>query len=637
MLLTLPRDLLMKASKINLSFVVIVLAFPTNIMFGAFRLINLVNVRFLYFYSPKVINIIIVSPAIDSYVWFGSLLATVLTPIIITRMKQSNFPNWWLWPNLAALASLPILFINETAATLITAPLGFLTIATTSYYGFGEPRKRLQTINWTFICIAATIGIIETLSLSTWVWNAYNYEIPFSTPIRWKFSWIDLQLFNLSYPWTAWLFVILLYSWIWIPVGRYVYSRLHIANKSLPSTLFSKAPEKEGKLKTKTIVLSLVAIVAIAVLVTSYAYIHSQGMSVVGTDAPLYYQWLSQVDKDGLSNVFQTDRPLTLLITYTIRLFTTLSSLDTIRILPIICAASLSLAVFWFVRTGTRNDQLALTSALISVFAFQTTVGIYAYFLANWFAIILSFLLLTCMLKSLQTQEWRYTLLASFVGMTMILTHSYTWILTLALIMVYAGIIFVQTLRKRTAEKQDIKKLVSLIASNTLFYAIYTLLPFGSNVGASASVITSSLSLSLLAPTNVYNGINSAIELWVGGLFANPLLLILAVAGMFALDPKKSKFDRFLIIWIAVPSIILFTLSPENFETFVFHRILYLLPVQILAAIGLHKLLNKMDTLGDQQRHKSTTILKILITLMVLLFLINYALRAVEGAPLKIV
>ena len=626
----------MNAFKTNLSFVMIVLAYAKNVLFGAFRLINLINLRFQYFYLPKIINISILSPTIDSYIWIVSLVAIILTPVLITKMSQHNIPSWLFWPNFATLASLPIFFVNETAATLITGPLGFLSILINGYYGCGFSQKRLRIISWVLICIGIAVGIVEVLSLFTWVWNAFNYEMPFLTAVRWRFSWIDLQLFNLLYPWTTWLFVILLYSWIWIPLWRYVHARLPVANKSFLTTFFSTAPEKEKHLETKSVVLSLSAIVAIAVVVTSYAYIHSPDSSLVGSDAQVYYEWLNQMGQNGLSNVFQSDRPLTLLIMYTIKYFTTLSSLDTIRILPVICTVSLSLVVFWFVRTGTRKDQLALIAALFSVFSFQTAVGIYAYFLSNWFAIILGFVLLTCVLKSLQTRKWHYTLLASFLGMAMILIHLYTWVLTMALITVYVGIILVQILRRRITENQDIRRLVSVLVSNALFYAIYSLLPFGSSVGASGLNVISyaSSSLSLSALSNVYSGIASSVELWVGGLFANPLLLLLAIAGMFALKVQENKFERFLALWIAIPSIILFTVSPENF---LFHRILYLMPIQILAAVGLQQLLLKMDTFDNGQNGRSVRILKLVTTLVVLFLLFNYALRAVDGAPLKIV
>jgi hypothetical protein len=634
-LLNLSKGSVMMRYKKNPIFAVIALAFATNVLFGVFRLINLVNVRFQYFYVPKVINISIFSPVVDSYIWIASLIATVLMSILIIRMNRSGFPSWLLWSHFATLASLTLFFMSETAATLITAPLGFLVIATTVYYSFVEPSKRLQTVNFIVICIVAMIGIIETLSLFTWLWNAFNYEIPFLDLIRWKFSWIDLQLFNLLYPWTAWLFVMLLYSWIWIPIIRYDRLKLYAVRRSFLPMIFGRVPRKERKLNKEIVIFSLLAIVAIAILVASYAYVHSKG-SLVGTDASFYYQWLNQVDKDGLSNVFQTDeRPLALLFTYLVQLLTALSSQDVVGILPIICTIGLSLAVFWFVRTGTRDDHLALTSALISVFSFYTTVGIYAYFLANWLAIILNFLLLTCMLKSLQTQRWSYTLLASLIGMIMLLTHPYTWTFTMVMITVYFVIILMQTLRKKIAEKRDIKKLFTLMTSNVSFYAIYALLPFGSSVGASGSAmitwVTSNLSLSML--TNVYYGIDSTIELWVGGLFANPLLLVLAIAGMLALEVKKSKFDRFLMLWIAVPSVILFTVSPDNF---LFHRIIYLLPIQILATIGLQQLLDKMNTFGCGQGDRSIKVLKMLIVLTVMLFLINYALRSVEGAPVRI-
>ncbi len=625
----------MNAFKTNLSFAIVLIAYATNILFGAFRIIDLLKIRFQYFYLPKVISISIFSPTVDSYIWIASLIVVIIAPVLIARISQCKTPNWLFWPNLATLATLPFFFINETAATLITAPLGFLAIATTIYYGLGFSIRRSQAIGWILVLIAATIGIVETLSLFIWASNVYYYQIPFLDLNLWKFPWIDLQLFNLLYPWTAWLFVILLYTWAWIPAVRYAYNKLlHAANKSVLATLFMRIPaEEEGKLKTKTLILGIVATVATAIVVTAYAYVHLQGTSLVGVDAPYYFHWLASASKNGPLNAFQTDRPVTLIITYTIRFLTTLSPLDTAKVMPLLCAGGLSLSVFWFVRTGTRNDFLALTSALMSVFAFQTTVGMYAYFLANWIAIIFSFIMLTYVLKSLHSGKWRYMFLASFVGMLIVLTHIYTWVLAMALIGAYVGYAIVQTLRRKTTENQDIKKLASFMASNALFYTIYALLPFGNSLGDSGTKVINfvSPSFSLSAIANIYSGVASSIELWVGGLFANSLLLILAIAGMFALNVQQNKFDRILVLWVAVPSITLFTVSPENF---LFHRILYLLPIQVVAAIGLQQLLLRLTAVSKGQNIRFLRVLKALVVLVVFLFLYNYALRAVEGAPL---
>jgi hypothetical protein len=217
--------------------------------------------------------------------------------------------------------------------------------------------------------------------------------------------------------------------------------------------------------------------------------------------------------------------------------------------------------------------------------------------------------------------------------MLMVLTHPYTWTLTLAITVVYLGIDLVKASRQKIEEKQDIKKILALIISNISFYAIYSMLPFGSNIGATGSNLLSytSSSPSLYALTNIFNGISNSIELWVGGLFANPLLLLLAIGGMIALKVQV-KFDRLLILWVAIPSIVLFAVSPE---TSIVHRILYLLPFQVLAAIGLNQINGRIDAFINQKEDRSIKILKIVVTLLVLIFLANYALRSVDSAPLK--
>ncbi len=83
-----------------------------------------------------------------------------------------------------------------------------------------------------------------------------------------------------------------------------------------------------------------------------------------------------------------------------------------------------------------------------------------------------------------------------------------------------------------------------------------------------------------------------------------------------------------MLVWVAVPSVALLATPPDLYS-----RIVYLIPMQILAAVGLHWILDKLE--GSHASFKTSGTfhaLKISLIALVLLFLLNYALRSVDGA-----
>jgi hypothetical protein len=452
--------------------------------------------------------------------------------------------------------------------------------------------------------------------------NAVNYDVPFGPGLRWKFPWIDLQLFNVLYPLTALLFLFLLYSWFWIPVLKSVLSRI---GRSVDSGV-----HRIERLNNRSVALGLIVSVAASVFISSYPYIHLPSSTLVGVDSLAYHDWLKQMIQEGPQAAFRTDRPIFNLLMYFVKCVTPLSPVDVVRIMPIILAACLSLVVFWFVKAGTGDKRLALLSSLFSAFSFQTTVSIYAYFLANWFAIIEIFLLLVFLLKGLNKHSWRHILISTVIGMAVLLTHPYTWNILMVILISYLA----WTLMRRAQEKWDIAPLSILLAANALFYVFYNFIrPFGGGLGNNAAVLRRVM-WSVPSLPNLHNALRIMVSNFLGGLFGNPLMIILAVAGMFSitnLEESSAKFNRIMLLWIAVLSLPLLVFAPGQ-NMLVFYRLVYLIPLQILAAIGLQLILNRLK---DAERKfklnpRCCCMLRVLLFTLVVLFLLNYSLRSVD-------
>jgi hypothetical protein len=610
----------------RLSFSSIIVAISVNILFGSVRLINLLNITFNYFYSPKIIDIVIFSPSADLWIWAASLLFTLSAMLLIKTLNHLRFPHWLILLYPFLLAALAVFMIDDRIASVFAVPLGFMVVGLSSLFGnVFLPAQKAEAGSLTLTGVIALLIPLELASLSSWTLNAFNYDVPFGPGLRWTFPLIDLQLFNLLYPLTVLLFLILLYSWIWIPTIKYALSRI--------GRPVNSAIHGIERLNNRSLAFGLLLSMTASVFISSYPYLHVPSSTLVGVDSINYYGWLKEMMQKGPQVAFNTDRPLFNLLMYFIKWATPLSALDVVRIMSIIVAVCLGLAVFWFVKVGTGDERLALVSSLFSSFSFQTTVSIFAYYLANWFAIVEVFLLLVFLLKSLNKHSWRYMLISALIGMAVLLTHPYTWNVLMVILISYLA----WTLIRRTQEKWGIAPLSILLAANLLFYMFYTLAPFGKGLGNQQGAVLQTAMSNVGIPNllNLQNGLGIMVSMFMGGLFGNPLMIILAVAGAFSMinfTTSFSKFHKIMLLWIIIPSLALLALSSGQ-ELF-FYRLVYLIPLQILAAMGLYSIFNRLKDAERKFRLNLTYsyTLRILLFTLIILFLLNYSLRSVDEA-----
>lgn len=622
-----------------LNFVLITLATSVNAFLGLLKFINLLNITFYYRNIPKVVNVAIFSPTVDLWIWSVSLLFIVLVTFLMKTLGSLSFPRWTFLPFLFSPVSLAVLLVNDRIA-YFAIPLGFMIVGLSIYYGNGYlVTRREKAFSLTLMCITGLLILIELASFSSWVLNIFCYEIPFGlyfesvSTLRWIFPWIDLQLFNALYPLTSWLFLVFLYSWIWIPASKYILSRFSVFKHTLLRTEKSNLSpiqrvdnlHSQLKVSSRSLALGMLLSLVAAAFIVYYPYIRLPSSVLLGIDSVSYNNWLKEMMQKGPFIALNSDRPFFKLLMYFIRYVTASPPETVIRVMPILLAVSLNLAIFWFVKVGTKNELLALMSSLLTSFSLQTTVGVFAYFLANWLALIEIFLLLVFLLKSFEKHSWKYMSISTLIGMTVLLTHPYTWNVLMAILITYLIWIF---LRRKPEEKFEIALLIFLLAANLMFYAVYALTPFGKGAsngeGGVLHELTSDIGISNFF--NLQNNLAFMVQKRVGGLFGDPMLIILAVAGVFSMMDFTKRFNRIMLLWVMIPSLALLPVS----EPFYF-RLIYLIPLQIQAAAGLYLIFNKLkDTKGNFKTAKAFHILRISIITLILLFLLNYSLRMVD-------
>jgi hypothetical protein len=296
-----------------------------------------------------------------------------------------------------------------------------------------------------------------------------------------------------------------------------------------------------------------------------------------------------------------------------------------------ILAVLLNLAVFLFVKQGTKDERTALLASALSTLSFQTTIGVFAYFAANWLAIIESLLMLVFLLKTFENHSRKWAAASTLAGFVVLLTHPYTWDVLMVIIFLW---LFWVAVEKKPEIKSQAVPLIFLLASNLVFYFAYSHAPFGTQVGSGAGLasgVLSSVSVSnfLTLQTNLAN----TVQFVLGGLFANPLLIILALAGVLSMFNLAKTFNRIMLLWIIIPSIAMLVVSPDPY----YYRFMYLIPIQIQAAAGLQWIINRLERAKTSLRiNKTLGTAPILIVTLVLLLMLNYALRSVDTAPIQV-
>ncbi len=613
---------------LTLNYVFMILVTSICLLFGMVQFINLLGIKFFYDYSPKIIDLIIFTPAADFWIWAISLLIIVSEILLARVLKVFSQSRWTILLCSFLLLSLSIFLFNAWWGIFLSAPIGIATAALSLYYGFGATSKR----NTFAIVLCVVIGFsifFELGALVTWIWNLVDYQFPFSSFSHWRFALFDMQLFNVFYPWIALFFVVLLYSWLWVPLVKVGFSRIS-SLKGLGEQFDLKGSLGSGKLSRKMLFSGLLLTVAAGLFVAYYPWVHLSGSTLAGSDSINYYNWLQDMAHKGPSFAWQTDRPVVLLLLYGLQNVSGLSPEGVVRVVPMFCAAGLCLVVFWFVRVGLKNDTVALVSGFFSVVSFQLTVSISAYSLANWVAVIEGFVLFGFLLKSFEKRSFIYTLIASLLGIVLLLTHPYTWDIFMNVILFYAVLTVVWAfLKKKTLQKAEVSSSVFVLIINLIFFVIYSLLPFGAGVTGGGTEVIGNI-MPGAALSDVPAGLSNMVQSWVSGAFAAPILLLLSIIGMFCFMNFNKKFDKLIILLVAVPSLILLKVSPEGF---LYYRLVYLIPVEILAAAGICWITNRLKTQNNSNLENSFKILSILLVVFVIIFLLNYVLCLADIIP----
>ena len=335
---------------------------------------------------------------------------------------------------------------------------------------------------------------------------------------------------------------------------------------------------------------------------------------LVGVDSPTYVGWLGQMLALPLPGALRYSfvggldgsRPLLLVLLYLVG-SAGVSPSQIIEYLPLVLAPMLTLSVYIFARYGQGNASFAALAGLFTPVSFYTTVGLWGGYYANWLALIMVYLFMTCLLIFSRSPSAVNYCAMYILSVTLFLTHPYTWVM-----IVMVSLVFAISLWKETKSLVHVKSVIPIIATGIVIDIVKSFVFATQSVAAWWPYSVVGGAASLLA---FWNNLVEALLYTHGGLLASWLVLGMGLLAVFALR-FKDWFDRLLLLWVAIGSI-----PFPALDSYLQARILYDLPIPVLLSLAVLFYL-------PQTGNRNMRLARLIATLL-LVTIANYAVQGI--------
>ena len=404
---------------------------------------------------------------------------------------------------------------------------------------------------------------------------------------------LDLNVYSLLAPLSTIFVLGLLYAWLLRLVTRaarlrstkfssfirFLSEPFHGTVSTINAASLSDSAQNLRLLSRPRLVIGAGILVSILIVLVPYRIDLNPTESLVGVDSPLYVGWIGQMLARPLSQAVQYSfveglegsRPLLLLSLYPIALLGASPTLI-IEYLPAVLAPLLSLSTYVFVRYGHGNARLAALTCLFTPISFYTTVGLWGGYYANMLGLTFAYLFMTALLLfSEKSSQVNFAAMLA-ASLALFLTHPWTWVLV-----VTVSLAFAVSLWRETRNRIQLESIVGIIITGIVIDFLKSFIFATRTVAADIATKSPSGIESLLG---FWNNLVEALLYTHGGLLGSWIILGLGLLAAIALR-FKDRFERLLILWIAVPSVP-FAIMDSYHQA----RIVYDLPIPVLISVA---------------------------------------------------
>jgi hypothetical protein len=529
--------------------------------------------------------------------------ATAILLILELRLRSVGIGRRIL---LAIPALLIIFFFLLPSVFLMVGGLGTTVLIFYLVYE-GEallevsPGKALSSI---LVILAATVAVVSVVSAARWVSNAVDGVMPFSDS-TWGPSIFLMKLLNQSYWLLPRMLLLLFLAWAvrlvlglyWDDVQRFI--------SGISAHFGASAPSGEPFVPVDMAFYMVLASLLGAGFVGAYPYLPriNPALTLVGYDVRTFYLPSAQLmlnlsPLQALAYAFKGDRAIMLVLQYATAELT--GSADfAARVVPALMALLLTISTYYFVKSGFKDQDLAATASIFAAFSFVVVAGINAGLDANWLAASEALLLFSALLLGLDSSDAKYVILSLVPSIMLLLTHEWTWLIIMTVLVTYAVFTGVRALvtREREGLRFELTAVVFVLIVNFAADGIRRLAGGISGV-QNVTESNAAASLSLLNLPKVVGSLQSTVSIFLVGALDNPLVVFLAIVGVLAISDTYGRMNRLLLAWVAVASVgILFAgFSLGFFQA----RVVLLTPIPVLAAMGFVSILRYATNLMSQ-------------------------------------
>jgi hypothetical protein len=261
-----------------------------------------------------------------------------------------------------------------------------------------------------------------------------------------------------------------------------------------------------------------------------------------------------------------------------------------------------------------------LLAAFLSVSSFYISVGMFAFFLSNWMALIELYLFMGFYFSSLRKKSPARMAAALLLSISLLFTHSWTWAMAITVLVVYLLLLAISKRKKIRESRFEVQILIILILINVLV-GIARNYALGLSAGNFETLELAQSTVSTGALASFWDTLLHTFMQTMDGFFVNPTALLLAALGgiIVALDDKP--VNRYLTSWLIVSSIFFLLTSGWTIKG----RILFNIPMPVFETLGLVGISSIAGKVSEPSIRRS---IKLSIILLVLLATLNYAFRS---------
>lgn len=344
------------------------------------------------------------------------------------------------------------------------------------------------------------------------------------------------------------------------------------------------------QLRRQTRIAILLIIVVLSIIIAAIPHLPSvnSDMQQVGVDTGAYVTWIDELKeansmRDILALTFvelnQGDRPLTLLFYFVVHVITRTDPFIVLEFSPLFLAPSLATVMYFLTRQLTSNEVMSLTAAFLTATSFHTLIGIYAGFYANWIGLIIGYLSFIFLFRFLTRDDKRNLIFFGILTVLLLFIHVYTW----SVVSLVGGILLTAILVRPAyagGKRKNAILLLIVLLCTVVIDVVRT------NTLQASGGIESDLRAAgqFVGPEQFilrWNNLTYAVTTYVGGLFANFIILGLGLYWVVKTDARKVS-SLFFLIFFSV-GILPFFIGEYTIHA----RIFYNMPFQLPAAIVL--------------------------------------------------